>query len=233
MVIAVLVFLAAAGLLFFAVVETAFALLMRLPQRLEAERESEGDALAAYLDDPLKFFVPARIMRGLFLVIAMALLADPAGPSWAGVLTLVLSGAALAIGVGQMLPAIIVRRSKSPEHVLELLLPMFTAVANVLAPVTAVVIASVGAADPRAGTNSSAMRAAETRALQTPSAPGRAEESRLLRSVVDFGETLVREVMTPRPDIVAIRADVHHRGASKAGGGAGVLPAPRLHRQPR
>ena len=35
------------------------ALLMRLPQRLEAERESESDALAAYLDDPLKFFVPA------------------------------------------------------------------------------------------------------------------------------------------------------------------------------
>ncbi len=34
-----------------------------------------------------------------------------------------------------------------------------------------------------------------------------ADESRLLRSVVDFGDTLVREVMTPRPDIVAIRAD--------------------------
>src|SRR6185295_12452868 len=33
----------------------------------------------------------------------------------------------------------------------------------------------------------------------------RADQSRLLRSVVDFGDTLVREVMTPRPDIVAIR----------------------------
>ena len=30
------------------------------------------------------------------------------------------------------------------------------------------------------------------------------EERRLLQSIVDFGETLVREVMTPRPDIVAI-----------------------------
>jgi CBS domain containing-hemolysin-like protein len=35
---------------------------------------------------------------------------------------------------------------------------------------------------------------------------GAEEESRLLRSVVDFGDTLVREVMTPRPDIVAIRS---------------------------
>ena len=33
------------------------------------------------------------------------------------------------------------------------------------------------------------------------------EERRLLQSIVDFGDTLVREVMTPRPDIVAIQAD--------------------------
>ena len=31
------------------------------------------------------------------------------------------------------------------------------------------------------------------------------DERRLLQSIVDFGDTLVREVMTPRPDIVAIR----------------------------
>ena len=29
-------------------------------------------------------------------------------------------------------------------------------------------------------------------------------ERKLLKSIVDFGDTLVREVMTPRPDIVAI-----------------------------
>src|SRR4029450_4059798 len=33
------------------------------------------------------------------------------------------------------------------------------------------------------------------------------DERRLLQSIVDFGSTLVREVMTPRPDIVAVRAD--------------------------
>ena len=33
------------------------------------------------------------------------------------------------------------------------------------------------------------------------------EERRLLQSIVDFGDTLVREVMTPRPDIVAIKAE--------------------------
>jgi hypothetical protein len=35
-----------------------------------------------------------------------------------------------------------------------------------------------------------------------------AEEGReLLQSIVDFTETVVREVMTPRPDIVAVRGD--------------------------
>ena len=33
------------------------------------------------------------------------------------------------------------------------------------------------------------------------------EERRLIESIVDFGDTLVREVMTPRPDIVAIPID--------------------------
>src|SRR5207237_276914 len=31
------------------------------------------------------------------------------------------------------------------------------------------------------------------------------EERRLLQSIVDFGDALVREVMTPRPDIVAVQ----------------------------
>ena len=33
----------------------------------------------------------------------------------------------------------------------------------------------------------------------------KSDERQLLQSIVDFGGTLVREVMTPRPDIVAIR----------------------------
>src|SRR4030095_1684929 len=34
-----------------------------------------------------------------------------------------------------------------------------------------------------------------------------AESRELLKSVVDFTETVVREVMTPRPDVIAIRQD--------------------------
>jgi len=202
--IPLLVFVASAGLLYFAVVETAFGLLMRLPRRLEAERDSAHDPLGAYLDDPITFFVPARLMRGTLLILAVILLAQPIGTgTFVQGLVLLGSGLALYIGVGQILPAILVRRS--PERVLDFFLPSFTAIANVVSPVTSLITTWVGAFERHGG---SAPTPAPTAGGVDPGLP-RAEETRLLRSVVDFGDTLVREVMTPRPDIVAI-----HSGAT-------------------
>jgi CBS domain containing-hemolysin-like protein len=200
--IAIGVFLASVGLLFFAVVEVAFGLLMRLPHRLEVERESENEALATYLEDPLKFFVPARLMRGFLLTLAIVLLAQPLGTGFAPGTALLAIGMALSFGLSQLLPAVIVRRSGSPERVLTILLPLFTAIANAIGPLTALIIGWMGPADarPRAeGDPATSAAEAESAEPQT-----RAEERRLLRSVVDFGETLVREVMTPRPDLVAV-----------------------------
>jgi CBS domain containing-hemolysin-like protein len=203
---AIVVVLSALALMFFALVEMAFALLMRLPQRLEAERESEGDGLAAYLDDPIKFFVPARLMRGMLLVLILVLLAQSMERDLTGGIVLFASGLGFAIGVGQILPALIVRHL-APERVLEFLLPAFTMMANALGPLTALIVGFLGPYDRPAGERP-AGRPVKEAVPAAPDAPQQqADESRLLRSVVDFGDTLVREVMTPRPDIVAIRAD--------------------------
>jgi putative hemolysin len=201
--IPLLVFVAAAALLYFAVVESAFGLLMRLPRRLEAERERAHDALGAYLNDPITFFVPARLMRGTVLIVVVILLAQPIGTGLVPAFVLLGCGLALYVAVGQVLPAILVRRS--PERVLDFFLPSFTAIANIAAPVTSLIIAWLG---PVERTEESAAAPATLPAAADPADPAtpRGEETRLLRSVVDFGETLVREVMTPRPDIVAIRA---------------------------
>jgi putative hemolysin len=201
--IPLLVFVAAAALLYFAVVETAFGLLMRLPRRLEAERERAHDALGTYLNDPIRFFVPARLMRGTVLIVAVILLAQPIGTGLVPALVLLGCGLALYVGVGQILPALLVRRS--PERVLDFFLPSFTAMANIVAPLTSLIIAWLGSVE---RTEEAATTPATLPAATDPADPAtpRAEETRLLRSVVDFGETLVREVMTPRPDIVAIRA---------------------------
>jgi CBS domain containing-hemolysin-like protein len=202
--IPLLVFVASAGLLYFAVVETAFGLLMRLPRRLEAERDSADDALGKYLDDPITFFVPARILRGTLLILAIVLLAEPIGTGLVNGLILFGCGMAIYLSVGQILPAILVRRS--PERVLEFFLPSFTAISTVVAPVSALIISWLGPGERRSG-DALSPASTPTSADATDPATPRADENRLLRSVVDFGETLVREVMTPRPDIVAIQAN--------------------------
>ena len=196
------ILVAASGLLFFALVEMAFTLLMRLPERLEAERENE--ALRAYLDDPPRFFVPARLMRGVLLILAIVLIAQGVSRDWQGGSVLFALSALLAIGIGQIVPAIIVRRQ--PERLLELLLPVFTIVANVISPLTVPITSLLGTAQRRPAREGGAGQPEQTPAAATPEEKAAAEESRLLRSVVDFGETLVREVMTPRPDIVAVRS---------------------------
>jgi len=204
--IPLLLFLTSAAMLGFAVVETAFGLLMRLPQRIEAERASGNEGLKAYLDDPLRFFIPARIIRGLLLIAAMVLLAQLFGPGITSALMLLAWGILLYLGVGHALPPFFVRGS--PERALDLLLPLFSACANILAPLTTAILAWLG---PPAGRDLdepySADRAEAESTAQIEEVPPREDESRLLRSVVDFGDTLVREVMTPRPDIVAIPAD--------------------------
>lgn len=199
------ILLASLGLLFFAVVEMAFTRLMRLPERLEAERESEDDVLPAYLEDPTRFFVPARLMRGALLIVAMALLAQHVAPGAGSLLLLFGTGLLIAIVVGQIVPAIVVR-TLGAERSLELLLPIFTLFANLISPATAVIVGFLGAAEgrPAAESNGSTPAAAPESAEKATTEAE--DESRLLRSVVDFGDTLVREVMTPRPDIVAIRS---------------------------
>jgi CBS domain containing-hemolysin-like protein len=196
------VFLVSAAMLGFAVVETAFGLLMRLPERLEAEREQANDALRAYLDDPLRFFIPARLLRGILLIVAMVLLSQVLGKGLEAAFILLASGIGLFAAVGHVLPALLVRRS--PERVLELLLPAFTFMANLVAPFTTLIIGWLGAPMDRAQEERAAGGSEHDRAGQEQQPQ---DENRLIRSVVSFSETLVREVMTPRPDIVAIRAD--------------------------
>ena len=196
------VFLVACAIAYLAVVETAFGLLMRLPERLEAERESGSDGLAAYLEDPLKFFVPARLLRGLLLILAVVLVAQPIGTGWGPGLMVFLLSAGLVLVAAHLVPALVVRRA--PERLLATLLPPFTALANLVTPFTSLIVGWLGPVEghaPKASGNGSPSPTQQSEGAAT------AEDGRLLRSVVDFGDTLVREVMTPRPDVVAIRGD--------------------------
>jgi CBS domain containing-hemolysin-like protein len=206
--IPLLVFLLACAAVYLGAIEAAFSALMRLSLRLVAERSGRGGHLAAYLDDPVLLFAPVRLLLGLVTAAATALLAMAIGATNLREVALVLvSISAFIVIVELLLPLAIVARD--PERVLEILLPTFNPIGRALGPFsrwTAQMMArrQTAAAPPDDAAEETSE--ATTAYLNTGEQEGliEGEERRLLQSIVDFGDTLVREVMTPRPDIVAI-----------------------------
>ena len=205
------VFLLACAAVYLGSIEAAFSALMRLSLRLVAERSNRPGALGEYLDDPLLLFLPVRLLLGLVTGGATGLLAREIGIESAHTLpTLLLALAAFVLVFELFVPLLIA--SRDPERVLEVLLPTFAPFARALGPMTRW-IAAIVPATRRGGPPSTPDEAAEEANvaakayIDTAEQEGliEGEERRLLQSIVDFGDTLVREVMTPRPDIVAIR----------------------------
>jgi putative hemolysin len=207
-------FLLAVAAVYVGTIETAFSSLMKLSLRLMAER-GRDDRLGYYLDDPIQLFVPARLLLGLIFSLATVLLAVVTGRSGINVASLSTLLACVAVYIilcEHVLPSIIVRRN--PEAVLAALLPPFSFLARLMSPISGglVYLLSTGKSDRPLAPQEHAVEDQGEVAhayLEAGEEQGLIEgdERRLLQSIVDFGGTLVREVMTPRPDIVAIQAD--------------------------
>src|SRR5262245_7809534 len=199
-------FLLGCTTVFLGVVQTAFSAVMRLLLRLMAERGGRDDRLGHYLDDPLQLFVPVRLLIGVCTVLAGALIARLSDiHNGLSVTTFIVSLVAFVVVCEHVLPMLIVRRD--PEAVLDVLLPVFHPIAQVMTPMTATILRVIG---PRREVPNGAADAAQQAPAtedQTDGSITREEGRELLQSIVDFTETLVKEVMTPRPDLVAIRGD--------------------------
>jgi len=216
-----LLFLLGCAITYVGTVSAAFNALMRLSLRIHAERTDRDDVLGRYLEDPRRLFIPARLLISTLTVVTAAFLARVTGVDKTGLPVLVFSIFSIVLICEHLIPLIIVRQN--PERVLDVLLPSFDVILGVLRPLTAGML--------RVGTNghrrnqsgvrrsqSSIRKAANGQGEPEPppveiappaAAPeveavqeGQARE--LLRTLADFRETMVREVMTPRPDIIAI-----------------------------
>jgi CBS domain containing-hemolysin-like protein len=216
-----LIFLLGCAITYVGTVSAAFNALMRLSLRIHAERTDRDDALGRYLDDPRRLFIPARLLISTLTVVTAAFLARVTGLDRTGLPVLVFAIFSIVLACEHLIPLVIVRRN--PERVLDVLLPSFDVILGVLRPLTAGML--------RVGTNGHRRNQSGVRKSQSgvrkpangkdrpeppraeaaaPPAPpeveavqeGQARE--LLRTLADFRETMVREVMTPRPDIVAI-----------------------------
>jgi CBS domain containing-hemolysin-like protein len=209
-VIPLALFLLACATIFLGAIEAAFSALMRLSLRLMAERGGRNDRLGYYLDDPLQLFVPVRMLIGICTVLAGVLIARLSDIHDAiSVATFIVSLVAFVVVCEHIIPALIVRQD--PEQVLDVLLPAFHGAARVMRPLTSVVIDLIGPRREREPGNGTVEADPEATAAendaQGESVISEEEGRELLQSIVDFTETVVREVMTPRPDIVAVRVD--------------------------
>src|SRR5687767_1820536 len=132
--IPLLLFILAIAAVYVGTIETAFSVLMRLSLRLMVDRGGRDDKLGFYLEDPIRLFLPARLLLGLIFSLAtifIAMLTRPTGMRAIGMLALV---AVFIIVCEHVLPVLIVRRN--PERMLEVLLPPFDALARVVRPLT-------------------------------------------------------------------------------------------------
>jgi CBS domain containing-hemolysin-like protein len=207
-------FLLGVAAVYVGTIETAFSALMKLSLRLIAER-GRDDRLGYYLDDPIELFVPARLLLGIIFALATVLLAVVTGREGISFVSLAELLACVAVYIficEHLLPSIIVRRN--PEAVLAWLLPPFSVVAGAMSPISSILVSlmttSNGERPPAAQEQNEEEAGDVAHAyLEAGEEQGLIEgdEKRLLQSIVDFGDTLVREVMTPRPDIVAVPGD--------------------------
>jgi CBS domain containing-hemolysin-like protein len=211
--IPLLLFILAIVAVYVGTIETAFTVLMRLSLRLMVERGGRDDRLGFYLDDPIRLFLPARLLLGLMFSLGTMFIAILTGRTGFQSIGMLLVFVAVFILVCEhVIPIFIVRRN--PERVLEVLLPPFDVLARTVRPLTNSLTRLIleprreraeqnGAEPPAVTTDAAVPAAADDEAEQ-----GLIEEEgrKLLQSIVDFGDTLVREVMTPRPDMVATAA---------------------------
>ena len=208
-VIPLLLFLLGCAGIYVGTVQAAFTALMRLSQRLSAERSDPNDTLTRYLDEPRLLFIPARILLGIILVVSVELATVLFGIStWRSIAVLALMILGFVIVCEHLVPQLIVRAN--PRVVALFLLPSFRIVSSPLLPLTLALLGLVRRRDAEgAQTDELTLRGASAtpEAVETAAEEASDEEARLLRSIVHFGDTLVREIMTPRPDLVAIPAE--------------------------
>jgi CBS domain containing-hemolysin-like protein len=197
----VLVLLLLAGLsIFLASVEASFHLLKRRRlAQVTHHTEGIGELASSYLEDPPRLLMPVHL--GTYTahigmtVLVTSLLFDLVA-HWAMLAAFAAMMAYLLL-FRVSVPYVLVRRD--PERAFLRLLPAFHAWARFLSPVIVRLrrrIALEPQDDEEAGTGS-------TPGLPPPPVQ-EADENRLAEALGRFTETLVREVMTPSPDVVSI-----------------------------
>ncbi len=200
--IALFIFLASFSIAL-ATVEAAFYMVKRRRLGHLAHQNSRAEIVNRYLDDPPSLLMPVHLGTytahvGMTVMITTMLL-DYIGP-WAALIAFTTMLVYLLV-FRLTVPYALVRRN--PERSLLALAPFYNAYARSLAP-------AVRMLRERAGADAGELKQKQAPAgtlsgIDVPPPPVLdSDEARLVDSMNRFSATLVSEVMTPRPDIVAV-----------------------------
>jgi CBS domain containing-hemolysin-like protein len=201
--IVILLVLAAASMTL-AAVEAAFYLVKRRRLAHVALQNPRAELVNHYLDDPPTLLMPVHMgtyTAHVAMTVGVVDLFYHLVSHWAVLIALVTMVVYLLV-FRLTLPYALVRRN--PERSLMVLLPYFHAYARMLGPLVRALRRRAAPEDvpPPAEEVHSAAAPAEV-----PPAPVHdPDEGRLMDAVARFSVTLVRDVMTPRPDVVAVSA---------------------------
>jgi magnesium and cobalt exporter, CNNM family len=194
----------ALGSIGLAAVEAAFYLVKRRRLSHLALHNPRAEMVNHYLDDPPTLLMPVHMgtyTAHLAMTVVITSLFLGIGSEWA-LLIAFLSMVIYLLLFRLSVPYTLVRRN--PERSLLVLMPVFNPYARVLAPLVAALRKRAASATTQ---SYETLRLKETQPVEVPPPPVQEEdEGRLVDAVARFSVTQVRDVMTPRPDIVAMPA---------------------------
>ncbi|MGH9324590.1 MAG: hemolysin family protein [Vicinamibacteria bacterium] len=195
--------------LFLALIDVAFDYFSKISIRAE-EGGWKTDYLTLALEDPMQLLMPLRIgLQGAFIAITVLvtmlyLAMEVPLPLLVAFITMVFT----YLLFRELIPNIVAR--KNPEKVLLVLLPAFRIYARIINPFTRPLVSLVMLFVPKDGKIEEKATHEEVQAyIEAGEEEGilEGDEGRMVQSVLDLGDKVVREVMTPRPEIVAIAED--------------------------
>ncbi|TDI41108.1 MAG: HlyC/CorC family transporter [Acidobacteria bacterium] len=192
---------------FLALIDVAFDYFSKISLRTYHEEGWKLKYLTRSLEDPMSFLLPLRIglqgaFMGITVLVTMLFLSSTAPQP-----LLLAFGTMIAIFLvfRETFPNIIAR--KNPERVLLKLLPAFRVYSKLVTPISRPLFRFVGAFI-HESENDEAPTDEDVQAfIEAGEEEGilEGDEGRMVQSIVDLGDKVVREVMTPRPEMVAIR----------------------------
>jgi putative hemolysin len=195
--------------LFLALIDVAFAYFSNISIRTYREEIWKTEQLTQAIEDPMSFLLPMRIgLQGSFIAITVLvtmlyMFSEVSQPLVMAFLTMLV----VFLVFGEAVPNIIAR--KNPERVLLALMPAYRFYGKLVTPISRPLAQLVGVFVKNGTRREEAVTDEVVQAyIEVGEGEGilEGDEGKMVQSIVALDEKVAREIMTPRPEVVAIRA---------------------------